>query len=387
MSSFYGQMRWQDFQRFFYNFTLTNQQFAATNAFNKGSQTGFGETVEENIRYWLQPNEDFATLKVNAADHWIKLCPMDSLGDSEDSYQGFSIFHNEPAVTNLTSVHAFEVSAIPNGETATILKSGDSFKILEMKFDKAGHFSESASLDPTYFQLPPQIIRVNWNKDLTLNTDQKFYFVNDDELIELKVNDAGVVLNFEHKKNFNNSDTLSGSNFHFEKAKDEGTEYDVVRRLEGGDYISTFSLTYDTAGHVTELEKVYYQLPISEADERLDLLEETVAEIQADLEAHLTLFASYQATIDGHVGKISNIMNFLGMDDTGTSSEMQNALNALQMAGQGQTYTVSNGFNVVSRYIKEHLEEYIVSGLHARILNIEKFLASKYNDFSYAVTQ
>lgn len=396
MSSFYGQMRWQDFQRFFYNFTLNNQQFSSTNAFNKGSQIGFGETVDSETRVWLQPNEDFATLRVNAANHWIQLCPMDSIGDTQESFTGFSIFHNEPATSDLDTVKLFEVTTLPNDQNATILKSGDIFKVVEMKFDKAGHFSKNESLSPTYFQLPPQIIRVNWNKDLNLNEDQKFYFVNDDGLIDLIVNDAGVVLNIEHKSYFTDFDELDISSFAYEGPKD-GTDYEVINRLAGGDYISTYEIEYDKAGHVTSLEKVYYQLPISEADERLDVLEDTVEALNADFESHLNDWSSYKDTIESSVNKITNLENFTGIDTNGTNTAMQTALNALKLAPSGTNYTVANGFEVIVQYLKgsggsggdpggssgddPNSLPTILKGYSRRLDYIEGFLAGKYSEF------
>ena len=106
-------------------------------------------------------------------------------------------------------IKVFDITTIPANQEATILKNGDGFRILELKFDKAGHYSESVSLEPTYFQLPPQIIRVNFSKDLYVNDDQKFHFQEDD-WVNLQVSDDGKVLNFAHKTIFNSNFNISG---------------------------------------------------------------------------------------------------------------------------------------------------------------------------------
>ena len=154
MSSFYGQMRWEQFEQFFYNFTLRNKEFASNNVFNENPSKADEATIPANDTKYIQPNEDHATFQINAANHWLKVSPIDSVGDNYSTFTGFSMFHNKPATTNLLTVNPVAIKKIPSGEEYTELKSGDSLTIYSLSFDKAGHFSETKSLTPTYFKLP-----------------------------------------------------------------------------------------------------------------------------------------------------------------------------------------------------------------------------------------
>jgi len=35
-------------------------------------------TIDSTMKAYIQPNEDFATFRFNAANHWIKFAPIDS---------------------------------------------------------------------------------------------------------------------------------------------------------------------------------------------------------------------------------------------------------------------------------------------------------------------
>lgn len=371
MSSFYGQMRWQDFQRFFYNFTLNNNNFSNANMFNASPLVG-EETVAAGVPRYIQPHEDFATFKINAANHWIKLAPIDSYGDEpRKTYGGFSIFHDAPSETNLTALKIFDITSLPANTEATILKSGDSFKVLEIKFDKAGHFSESVSLEPKYFQMQPQIINVNNSKDLYLNDDQKFHFVNSDGYIDLTVSNDNKSLTFNHKTSL--GDDTEVNTFGFEVIKDEGAGYDVVRRLKDGDYISTQQLVYDSAGHLVEITKLYYQLPTSEVAENVSDLTDAVKEIQEAIDKAKEVIQDHDSLLTDHNARIEDIEEFLG-----DQNEMHEALISLKPANEGQVYNVGNGFKIMTEYMKNTVEGIYMEGFLARVKVIEEFLKKKY---------
>ena len=378
MSSFYGQMRWQDFQRFFYNFTLRNNEYQNSNMFNENPDKEDEHTVEPNEILYIQPNEDFATMQINAANHWLKIAPKDSVGDEYTTYTGFSIFHNKPATTNLDMVNVFEVSAIPSGKEATILKSGDSFKIVSIGFDKAGHFSKEESLEPTYFQLPPQIISINNVTDLTLGSDQKFHFFNFDGLINLNVNANGKELTFAHKENFGQNDNLDISSFKFEGPEDGSVQYTVERQMKPGDFISTYNTVYDKAGHLISLEKIYYQLPVSEVDERLKVLQETVDKINQNIEVMKTTVDSHDTKITEYGTRLADIERLLGDDNKKMQPAIQVLASSLTGYDPNRVYTIPEGISTISDYLKIHLEGYLLQGFHGRITAIELFLEKKY---------
>lgn len=358
MSSFYGQMRWQDFQRFFYNFTISNNVFSAENTFNEYPTPG-NATVEPGWTSYLQPNEDFATLRINAANHWIKLNPTDSVGDEPVTYSGFSIFHNKASTEDTESVKVFDITTIPADEEATILRNGDGFRILELKFDKAGHYSDSVSLEPTYFQLPPQIIRVNFTKDLYVNDDQKFHF-NEDDWVKLKISEDGKVLNFEHKSNFAADQNTTG----FEK-QEEG-EFQVKAALREGDYFATDNVVYDKAGHLISVERVYYQLPISEVVGDLADLSKTVEDLITNVDGLSETVASNSEMVGDHDERLAKAEAMLGSHD-----EMQTALTGFRPASDGQKFTVAQGFTILSEEIKSGIDEEI-KGIYARLTALEE---------------
>ena len=378
MSSFYGQMRWDQFERFFYNFTLRNDEFASNNTFNENPSKVNEATIPANTLEYVQPNEDRATFQINAANHWLKISPLDSVGDEHTTFTGFSVFHNKPATTNLLKVTPLVVKQIPTGEDYVELKSGDSFTIYSLSFDKAGHFSESQSLTPTYFKLPSQTIRVNGVTDLILNTDAKFHFQNEeDELIELKVSSNQRVLTFSHKTYFSKNLDLNIGSFVFEGPA-SGIQFTTERVLQPGDFISTYQTVYDNAGHLTSLKKVYYQLPISETDSRLQKMEETIALLNATVTAMKGDVNSNSTSLLNQDGRLSRVETLL----SDPSNKLQTSIKVLAASLPGYnssyTYPIPEGMATISDYIKTYLEGYILQGFHARIAVIEQFLQRKY---------
>lgn len=323
MSSFYGQMRWQDFQQFFLNFTLENKHFSANNIFNTNPEKEDQATIGNDQIAYIQPNEDFATFRFNAANHWIKFSPIDSIGDQQTTYIGVSIFHNEPDTVNPYTLPLFEVIVPPQEATIKTLGSGECFKIEYPAFDKAGHFVGKDLLTPTYFKLPEQIIQINNpGNDLILNSEKKFHFENQDGMIELILNETKDKLTFQHKKSFTENEEPTFTPFLYEGSKD-GTQYQVEVKLQPGDYISTYKTVYDRAGHLVNLEKIYYQLPVSEVDSRLELLETEIG----TLKTRLSLIDGEGLT-EGQQGKLQIL-------EQAVQKATQNASDALFRVGNG----------------------------------------------------
>lgn len=364
MSSFYGQMRWQDFKRFFYNFTLSNNQFATNNQFNETPNDG-EPTITGNLVAYLQPNEDFATFKINTANHWIKVCPTDSIGDAPVTYSGFSLFHDKPNAASVEQIKIFDVSAIPADEEITVLKEGECLKFLDLKIDKAGH-SVTEDLKATYFQLPQQIIRVNFSKDLYVNDDQKFHFQEDD-WVKLGVSEDGKVLNFSHTTVFNEDQSTSG----FEKPEGED-EYQVVAKLKEGDYFSTDRMVYDKAGHLVSTTRVYYQLPISEVIGDIADLSTIVTELKENVEKAQGVIKDHTDLINDHEERLTDAQTMLG-----DNSEMQTALGKLEAAAAGQQFTVSQGFVIMTDHLQTSVDESL-KGVYARLAAIEKKVGINY---------
>lgn len=276
--SFYGQMRWGDFQKFFYNFSLTNREFI--DVFNaKPNVNGSYETVTD-LLYHVQPNEDFATFQINTANHWIKMCPIDSRGDEGTTFTGFSIFHNEAETTNL---HYSQIIQIVQPEEITEeiqeLGSGTCFKVLTPKYDRAGHQPGNDYLHEEFFKIPIQRLQVNQDF-LELNENGYFHFVNEDPWVLLTLNEDSNILTFSHAtpEGFSSA-TISN----FNKEPEHTTVSDDCI-LEPGDKFSSYQIEIDDAGHVTALTQVFFQLPVDKIDEALAALELRVndLEIKAD---------------------------------------------------------------------------------------------------------
>ena len=378
MSSFYGQMRWEQFEQFFYNFTLRNKEFASNNVFNENPSKADEATIPANDTKYIQPNEDHATFQINAANHWLKVSPIDSVGDNYSTFTGFSMFHNKPATTNLLTVNPVAIKKIPSGEEYTELKSGDSLTIYSLSFDKAGHFSETKSLTPTYFKLPEQIIRVNGDTDLVLNTDAKFHFQNEEnKLIELKVSNNQKILTFSHKTYFSKNSDLDIGSFVFEGSAN-GTQFTVERVLQPGDFISTYQTVYDNAGHLTSLKKIYYQLPISETDSRLKTMEETIALLNATVTAMKSDVDSNSTTILSQDGRLAKIETLLKDQNNKLQTSIKVLAASLPGYNSNYEYSIPEGIATISDYLKTYLEGYVLQGFHARIAVIEQFLQRKY---------
>lgn len=104
MSSFYGQERWEQFEQFFYNFTLRNKEFASNNVFNENPSKANEATIPANDTKYIQPNEDHATFQINAANHWLKVNPIDFVDDNYSTFTGFSMFYNKSATIQLSMI-------------------------------------------------------------------------------------------------------------------------------------------------------------------------------------------------------------------------------------------------------------------------------------------
>lgn len=391
MSSFYGQMRWQDFQQFFLNFTLENKHFSANNLFNTNPEREDQATISDGKVAYIQPNEDFATFKFNAANHWIKFSPIDSVGDQQTTYVGVSIFHNEPDTKNPYTLPVFEIITPPQNAEIEVLESGKCFKVECPAFDKAGHFVGKNLLQPVYFKLPEQVIQINdAGNDLILNSEKKFHFENQDELIELILNDTKTKLTFQHKKNFTESEEPTFTPFLYEGSKD-GTQYQVEVELQPGDYISTYQTVYDRAGHLVNLEKIYYQLPVSEADSRLELLETKVSNVETRL-----------SLIDGE-GLEEGQQGRLQLLETAVQTAVQNASDALNRVGDDNAFTAlttsANAvlgtpdvtYTSVSEILKlvlnknttdDTLLDESIKGIYSRLSNLEEYLDNKFSDYT-----
>lgn len=397
MSSFYGQMRWQDFQQFFLNFTLENKHFSANNLFNTNPEKEDQATIGNNQIAYIQPNEDFATFRFNAANHWIKFSPIDSIGDQQTTYIGVSIFHNEPDTVNPYTLPVFEIVVPPQGATVETLESGECFKIECPAFDKAGHFVGKDLLTPTYFKLPEQVIQINdAGNDLILNSEKKFHFENQDKLIELILNETKDKLTFQHKKNFTESEVPTFTPFYYEGSKD-GTQYQVEVELQPGDYISTYQTIYDRAGHLVSLEKIYYQLPVSEVDSRLELLETRVG----TLETRLSLIDG-EGLEEGQQGRLEIL-------EAAVQLASQNAADALHRVGEGTVSDANSDYGglmstastalgltqgteasiskIVTLFLNKTSNENIlldesIKGIYSRLTDLEEYLDGKFDDYT-----
>jgi hypothetical protein len=133
---------------------LENNHFAATNLFNQRPVSDKTETIAAGTVAYIQPNEDFATFRFNAANHWIKFSPIDSAGDLQTTYIGVSIFHNEPDPSNPYLLPIFAVTTPPQDAEIQSLVSGTTFEIACPAYDEAGHFVGEEHLTPSYFKLP-----------------------------------------------------------------------------------------------------------------------------------------------------------------------------------------------------------------------------------------
>lgn len=384
MSSFYGQMRWQDFQQFFLNFTLENKHFSASNLFNEHPSNENQATIEAGVKAYIQPNEDFATFQFNAANHWIKFSPIDSKGDEKTTYVGVSIFHNSPDTVNPYQLPIFEVVVPPQGSDIEQLQSGECFEIACPAFDKAGHFVGEDYLEPTYFKLPEQIIQINdVGNDLILNADKKFHFANTDGLIELLLNDQKDKLTFQHKVAFEDNTAPTFTPFLYEGGKD-GTQYQVEIELQPGDYISTYQTVYDNAGHLVSLEKIYYQLPISEVDSRLEILENTVEEIQTKMKTIEEDFEELEDTIDEMNKLINKANNRIG-SDAEYSEDQNNSYMAWIRAylGTTGTYSLSAGLReILKQLINDNTDlDNEMRNIYSRLNGLEDWLDGKFTDY------
>lgn len=303
MNSFYGQMRWgEKFEQFFYEFRITNHPFSLDNEFNKDPEKDkLLDTLLEDEEVFIQPNEDFAIFNINTANYWIGIIPIDSRGDDrpKNTQAGFSLFHQSPNIDDSSKISTLlpvkpedlEISL----DKVETLKSGDILKIINGKYDKAGHFTGEEDAEKAYFKLPEQIIRIDNTEDLLLKEkDQKFHFRKDPlDLITLKLSDAQDELTFQHATFFTDKTVpkelysihfiCNMDNTYPEPPPEGRLLPTTVRNLEPGDYIGTQILQFDQGGHLIGYENISYRLPFSEVDERLTNVENAVIDLQNDL--------------------------------------------------------------------------------------------------------
>lgn len=273
--SFYGQMRWGDFQKFFYNFSLTNKQFS-NDIFNVNNTSNNTHETVIDLLYHVQPNEDFATFQVNTANHWIKMCAIDSKGDEGTTFTGFSLFHNKAQTTNLyynSVIQVLDEEEIT--EDITELGSGTCFKVSSYKFDRAGHQSGKTYVHEEFFKIPVQKIQINQDF-LNLNDLGYFHFINDDDWVKLTLNKEATNLTFSHAT----PEDLRAATIDAFKKEPEHQTVDEESVLEPGDKFSSYQITVDDAGHVTKLTQVFFQLPVDKIDEALAALELRVIDLE-----------------------------------------------------------------------------------------------------------
>jgi hypothetical protein len=77
------------------------------------------------------------------------------LGDEGTTFTGFSIFHNSPQTTGLYHCPVIEiVDEKKVTEDIEELGSGKCFKVVSVKFDKAGHQAGEDYINESYFKIP-----------------------------------------------------------------------------------------------------------------------------------------------------------------------------------------------------------------------------------------
>lgn len=349
--SFYGQMRWGDFQKFFYNFSLTNKNFTSDIFNEKPEDNDTEPTVTSDKVYHLQPNEDFSTFQVNMANHWIKACARDSVGDEGKTYTGFSLFHNKPQTTNL---HYSQIITVTDEEDIVDdvieLGSGTCFKVQSPKFDRAGHQAGVDKVDEKFFKIPVQKIQVNQDF-LELNDKGYFHFLNDDDWVKVTLNEDSNNLTFSHAVP---EDFEGRTIVNFAKESESAT-VDDDDVLEPGDKFSSYSIAIDDAGHVTKLEKVYFQLPVDKIDEQLALLTARVDDLEISEKDHEDRITAIENAKYGT--KIAELQNIVYSSDK-QITDFRTAVAQLvgESVSQGvESRTVAKALTDMSNYIRSTL--------------------------------
>ena len=112
----------------------------------------------EDKKEYLDAQSREAGVGIESGNYWINLIPR-------DDKQGFSIWHNKPAINgDVTQITTFEKSSnIPSVGTKK-LAFDDCLKVPMIRYDETGHITETTSA--MYYQLPsnpvePLEIRMN----------------------------------------------------------------------------------------------------------------------------------------------------------------------------------------------------------------------------------
>lgn len=394
MNSFYGQMRWgEKFEQFFYEFRITNHPFSVENEFNKDHEKdGLLETLATSEEVFIQPNEDFAIFNINTANYWIGIIPVDSKGDDKpkNTQAGFSLFHQSPNIGDSLKVQTILPTKPEDLEVSMDkveqLNSGDILRIINGKYDKAGHFTSEEDAEKVYFKLPEQIIRIDNTKDLVLKeNDQKFHFNKDPlNLITLEITGDNDSLIFTHAKPFTDK-TVPEEMLSFEFICNMDNSYPpippgenrllptVERKLEPGDFICTQELTFDQGGHLTNYKNVYYQLPYSDIDERLDLIEVAITELQNDLKGVKKDIEDIEKQIDTLNKNLSRI------GDQDQFDNLKPALERLTGIAIDDNFTLAYGLEITATHSNTLQQEH--AGIYSIFSHICAFIKGKHSDF------
>lgn len=391
MNSFYGQMRWgEKFEQFFYEFKITNNEFSENNEFNiDPEEDKFLETIKSPREKFISPNEDFAIFNINTANHWIGLIPIDSLGDDKDkiTQSGVTIFHKPPDFEHselIPTLEFLEREELLEDEdwlgTSVSLMSGDYLKISNINYDKAGHATVE-KVNKAFFKLPEQIISINDSNDLKLKeSDQKFHFYTESNgLIQLNLKDTTDELTFSHKTFFsaeNIPKDVALIEFLRHEEEKEGLPTWIPNTEQvflPGDYITTYELTFDAAGHLTGKKEIFYQLPISEMDTRVSALETAVQ----DLNTNLGLLADRVGQNETDIEKLTKIVNRVGSD-----TEFDNLSDAILSATRkrpAEGFSLASGVTDVTKYVAEQMG--LITSIASYVKYIESYLDGKFSDY------
>ncbi len=292
--SFYGQMRWDQFQQFFYKHLLTAVPFNQKDLFNNTITEGEYANISSQTQAYIEPNEDFATLRINTANPWIRVSPIDSHGDQGTSFSGFHIFHGAPDTSTAKQYVIYKPLKDNEVEkdSAIQLTAGNFFMSTTPYVDGAGHITNE--FESTVYRLPDQLIQIAqavWNseiedweqdvRDLTLDSnDQKFHFASDG-FIKLMLNETCNLLSLEH------------ISYHAEQVETQGiaflgaaTESYTAEKLSPGDFITTDKIIFDPCGHGYSIEKIYLQLPITDTDTQLEALTADLLTLKSEFDLH-----------------------------------------------------------------------------------------------------
>ena len=389
MNSFYGQMRWgEKFEQFFYEFRLTNEVFSKDNAFNKDPEKdGFLKTLKNPERAWIQPNEDYAIFHINTANHWIGIIPFDSKGDdpSKETKAGFSLFHQSPDLEDTETLTTLDPTPEEDLEVSldkvVQLKSGEYIKVIDANYDMAGHFTGVEDGETQYFKLPSQIIKIDKSDELHLKEkDQKFYFNKDPlDLIKLTLNGSFDELTFNHATFFNKDNVPEDLNliqFLFHEKYEEGKYPEgfftptVQAVFEPGDFIITQQMTFDQGGHLIDIKEIYYQLPISETDERLTKIESTLSEINADL----TVIKGDITNLKTKTEELASVGARIGTDTA--FKELGIVIGLLTGKSPNTNFSLATGLADSLTFINDDFK-HVHTSIYAYLDHVSAFLADK----------